>query len=220
LWPQTVAGLRWVLERRRKQKILKPEYEEIVFVSDRGKPLWHHTPKGNSSNGIANIWNRLIERVRKDDEQFPAYSFNKLRKTAATRILQIADAATASMALAHGTISEDKLLENYARLPWKRLFKAQRKLAAKLADVLDAGSPNPWEAAPRNYIGLKRVKAIMALDAINVPATEIAKQTGVNLATVYRQLQHKYGKRRSGRKPKRSDSDGATQQQPETPKAE
>ena len=199
LWPQTVAGLKWVLEERRQQNVPKPEYQDIVFLTDRGKPLWNHTKKGNASNGVANIWNRLIQRIQKDDEDFPTYSFNKLRKTSATRILKIADAAAASMILAHGTISDDKLLECYVQIPWQKLFKAQEQFAAELGDVLNAGNPNPWQPAAKNYIGLKKVKAIIKLDGENVPAAEIAKQLGVNIATVYRQLRQKHGKRRPGK---------------------
>ena len=200
LWPQTVSGLKWVLEERRQQQGARPEYQDIVFLTDRGRPLWHHTKKGNASNGIATAWNRLIGRVQKDDEHFPSYSFNKLRKTSATRILEIADAAAASMILAHGTISDDRLLECYVQIPWQKLFKAQEQFAAELGEILDAGNPNPWEPAPKNYIGLKKVKKIIELDGRNVPATEIAKQLRLNIATVYRQLQRKHGKRRPGRK--------------------
>lgn len=83
------------------------------------------------------------------------------------------------------------------------------------------GNPNPWEAAHKTYIGLKKVKMIIELDSKNVPATEIAKRLGVNIATVYRQLQRKHGKRRPGRRPKPKDSPAmppATDQQPEVPK--
>jgi hypothetical protein len=222
LWPQTVAGVRWVLEQRRQQKRPKPEYQDIVFLTDRGKPLWHHTKEGNASNGIANIWNRLIARVRKDDKEFPSYSYNKLRKTSATRILEIADAAAASMILAHNTISDDKLLECYVQIPWQKLFKAQEQFAAELGDVLDAGNPNPWEPAPKNYIGLKKVKTIIELDSRSVPAQEIAKRLGVNIATVYRQLQRKHGKRRPGRRPKTKKAavmPPLTVEQAEPPKA-
>lgn len=179
LWPETVAGLRWVLEQRRHRKPLKPEYSDIVFLSERGKPVWHHTAKGNASNGVANIWIRLIKRVREDqddDERIPAYSFNKLRKTAATRILEIADAATASMILAHGTISDDELLEKYAQIPWKKLFAAQEQFRVELATVLNNGSDNPWEKPRKNYIGLKKVKQIIALDERGERARAIAQQ--------------------------------------------
>ncbi len=81
--------------------------------------------KGYISDGGGNIWYRLIRRVRKDHPEFPSYSFNKLRKTSATRILEIADAETASMILAHKTIGEDELLHHYALLPWEKLFEAQ-----------------------------------------------------------------------------------------------
>jgi integrase len=200
LWSQTIAGLRWVLERRQRQTPLRPEYQDIVFLSDRGKPLWHHTPDGNTSNGVGNIWYRLIQRVQNDDKEFPSYSFNKLRKTAATRILNIANAETASMILAHNTISDDELLENYAVLPWEKLFLAQEQFGAELADVL-AGDPQQWETKRKTYIGLKKQKRIVELHESNMPAPEIATLMGVNIATVYRVLQTRYGKRRPGRKP-------------------
>src|SRR5687768_14222886 len=81
--------------------------------------MWHHSDKGNTSNGVSNVWDRLCKRVKKDYEDFPNYSFNKLRKTSATRILQIASAEVASMVLAHKTINDDELLENYALIPWE-----------------------------------------------------------------------------------------------------
>ena len=121
------------------------------------------------------------------------------------------------MILAHGTISDDKLLECYVQIPWQKLFEAQEKFAAELGDLLDAGNPNPWEPAPKNYIGLKKIKKIIELDGNNVPAPEIAKQVGVNLATVYRQLQRKYEKRRPGRRPKAKGAEGPTPPAPTQP---
>ena len=100
LGPQTKAGLEWVLAERPALRSGRPEDLDIVFVTDRGRPLWHATKKGHVSDGVSNVWYRLIRRVQKDHPEFPSYSFNKLRKSSATRILEIADPETASMILA------------------------------------------------------------------------------------------------------------------------
>ncbi|MFM9962533.1 MAG: hypothetical protein ACKV2Q_15075 [Planctomycetaceae bacterium] len=122
LWQQSVVGLRWFMQQRAKVVATKAEFRDVIFLTERGLPLWHHTAVGNSSDGISNIWYRLIDRVRKDHSDFPAYSFNKLRKTSATRILKIASAEIASMILAHKTIGDDELLHHYALIPWNKLF--------------------------------------------------------------------------------------------------
>jgi integrase len=143
LWPQTRAGLEWMLHEKRLVKAGRPDDEDVVFITERGKPIWHGTKKGHVSDGVSNTWYRLIRRVKKDRPKFPSYSFNKLRKTSATRILEIADAETASMILAHKTIGEDELLHHYALLPWQKLFEAQRKLGEQLGQILEVGGPNP-----------------------------------------------------------------------------
>ncbi len=74
----------------------------------------------------------------------PSYSFNKLRRTSATRILEISDAETASMILAHKTIGEDELPHHYALLPWNKLYAAQKALEEQLALVPEASGPDPW----------------------------------------------------------------------------
>ena len=51
LWPQTKDGLEWVLAERRAVRARLTEHAEVVFVTDRGKPLWHATKKGSISDG-------------------------------------------------------------------------------------------------------------------------------------------------------------------------
>ena len=123
--------------------------------------------------------------------EFPSYSFNKLRKTSATRILEIADAETASMILAHKTIGEDELLHHYALLPWNKLYAAQKALEEQLATVLEAGGREPWAMKPKTYIGLAKTKKLAELWSAGVSASAIAEQLDVSLATVYRLLQAK-----------------------------
>jgi Phage integrase family len=189
LWKQTRDGLIWVLSQRKVVKTESSDEQDIVFLTQRGKPIWHPTNKGHVTDGMSNIWYRLVRRVRKDHPEFPSYSFNKLRKTSATRILEIADAETASMILAHKTISEDDLLHHYALLPWNKLYAAQKALEEQLASVLGAGGPDPWAEKPRTYIGLAKTKKVVELRSAGVSASVIAQQLRISVPTVYRLLQ-------------------------------
>lgn len=202
LWSQTKDALVWWLREREQIAPAEPDFQSIVFLTERGKPLWHYTDKGNNSDGVSNAWNRLIDRVRDDDEEFPKYSFNKLRKTAATRILRLASAEVASMLLAHKTISDDELLLQYAQLPWEKLYHAQLQLEQELGPFFEAAGSTPWVEPPRTYIGVARTKRLIALHHEGVPAEDIASELNINIATVYRHLRNKIGKRKPGRRPK------------------
>jgi hypothetical protein len=198
LWNQTRDGLVWVLGQRKTSNIRQANEQDIVFLTERGKPIWHGTKKGHVSDGVSNIWYRLLRRVQKDHPDFPSYSFNKLRKTSATRILEIADAETAAMVLAHKTIGEDELLHHYALIPWEKLYAAQRTLEEQLASVLEAGGPDPWVVKPRTYIGLVKTKKLVELRSAGVAASVIAKRLKISLATVYRLLQAQQQQRLDG----------------------
>ncbi len=189
LWKQTRDGLVWMLGQRKTTKLRQSDEQDIVFLTERGKPIWHGTKRGHVSDGVSNIWYRLVRRVQKDDPEFPSYSFNKLRKTSATRILEIADAETASMILAHKTIGEDGLLHHYALLPWEKLYTAQRTLEERLGSVLEAGGSDPWATKPKTFIGLAKTKKLVELRRAGVAASVIAKRLRISLATVYRLLQ-------------------------------
>jgi integrase len=208
LWPQTRVGLEWILDQRGHVKASRPDDQDIVFLTERGKPIWHGTKKGHVSDGVSNIWYRLTRRVLKDHPEFPSYSFNKLRKTSATRILEIADAETASMILAHKTIGEDELLHHYALLPWEKLYEAQRRLGEQLAAVMEAGGHDPWAGKTKSYIGLARTKRVAELHDAGEPAPAIAGQLGISVATVYRLLQPKKKQVKGGTRSPRQDTTG------------
>lgn len=187
LWPETVEGLEWQMEQRCGLKKIDDQNQDVLFLTDTGRRLWRVTKAGNYSNGITRYWNRLIERIQHDHKDFPSYSFGKLRKTAATRILKLAGAESASMILAHKTISEDELLQCYVQLPWERLFKAQEEFGEAIAPLLAVDRP-AFERPPRIHIGLEKSERIFELDDADVPKTEIAKALKISVMTVYRHL--------------------------------
>jgi hypothetical protein len=194
LWAICNEGLRWYLNQHDRNGLL--------FVATSGNPVYHETESGNVLDGFANRWNNLIGRITKDEDHndFPRYSFGKIRKTAATEILRIADPHIASMLLAHKTISDDELLRRYANLPWDNLYEAQKNLEEQLTPIFEAAGPDPFGRKPKTYIGVGRTKAIFELDDAGNTPSEIATALGITSATVYRHLQARYGKRKPGRK--------------------
>ena len=175
------------MEQRARLKKIDDGNQDIVFLTDSGKPLWRKTKAGNYSNGVTRYWTRLVERIQRDNPEFPSYSFGKLRKTAATRILQLADAESASLILAHKTLSEDELLIHYVQLPWEKLYDAQEKFGEAMAPLLQLDRP-AFVRPAKTYIGLKKSEQIVELHEQGVKKSEIAKALGVSVMTVYRHL--------------------------------
>lgn len=186
LWPETSKALKWELARRETLPQLE-EHSEIVFLSNRGLPLWKKTKSGNASNGIARRWNSLMKRVRKDHPEFRVISFGKLRKTAAIRVLELADATTASLILAHGVPSSDKLLKNYISIPWQDLYDAQLAYGDAIRPLITTDF-DPFMERPKTYVGVEKRDRAVSLRDSGMPATAIAKELGLNVATVYRYL--------------------------------
>jgi len=187
LWVESLEGLHWQMEQRARLKKIDDGNQDIVFLTDSGKPLWRKTKAGNYSNGVTRYWTRLVERIQRDNPEFPSYSFGKLRKTAATRILQLADAESASLILAHKTLSEDELLIHYVQLPWEKLYEAQEKFGEAMAPLLQLDRP-AFVRPSKTYIGLKKSERIVELHEQGVKKSEIAKALGVSVMTVYRHL--------------------------------
>lgn len=187
LWPETVEGLQWQLEERAKLKKIQQKEREIVFLTDSGLPLWRITKEGNYSDQVSRRWQRLVARIQRDQPDFPSYSLGKLRKTAATRILELADAESASLILAHKTLSDDELLQFYVQLPWQRLYEAQKKFGEAMAPLLELDR-SAFERTPKSYIGLRRSEQILELNQKGIKKTEIARRVGVSVMTVYRHL--------------------------------
>lgn len=186
LWPETAEALTWEFQRR--EQLPKSEQSKDIFFLSEGKglPLWRKSKAGNYSDGIAKRWDDLICRVRKEQPEFHQYSFGKLRKTAAIRVIEIADAEAASMILAHGIPSEDKLLSAYVSIPWQKLYAAQEAYGESIRPILKTSRP-PFEKPPKNYIGAK-AEEILEQHQIGTPVSQIASDLGISEMTVYRHL--------------------------------
>lgn len=186
MWAITRDALAWAMKQRDAITI-QPEARELVFVTNKGQPMWKYSESGNRCSAVSNIWARLIKRVQKSDASFPAYSFNTLRKTCTARIIQIATPDVASMVLAHGTISEDELLQHYVNTPWEKLFTAQRKLEKKIT-ALFADVVNPWEAKRIPKLPLATHERIKAMHHKGHSTASIAAKLGVGTTTVVMSL--------------------------------
>jgi hypothetical protein len=187
LWLETIEGLQWELKRR--ETLPKSDKgKDIFFLTEKGGgPLWSKTKAGNYNNGVKKRWDDLMKRVMKDHSNFHRYSFGKLRKTAAIRVIELADAEAASMILAHGIPSEDKVLAAYVTIPWKKLYAAQEKYGETIRPLLKTRRP-PFEQPPKNYIGKKALQ-ILEQHKNGVPALQIARSLEISTMTVYRHLE-------------------------------
>jgi len=182
LWPETAHELAAEL-RRRSAAPKTDEAKDIVFLTGSGRPLWKITAAGNYTDNVSKRWDNLIQRVRKHHPDFYEYSFGKLRKTAAIRIIEMADPSTASMLLAHGSASQDDdILSAYVTLPWKKLYAAQKAYGEAVRPFI----VEKQETA-KDYIGNKAT-TIVDLWKAETPAAEIARKVGVSLMTVYRHV--------------------------------
>lgn len=187
LWIETVEALKWELDRRTKLPASEQSKDFVFLAEKTGLPLWHRTKSGNYNNGINKRWTGLMERVRKHHPDFHNYSFGKFRKTAAIRVIEIADPATASMLLAHGSISEDKLLSAYVSIPWQKLYAAQQAYGETVRPLF-ALAGDPFAAAPKDYIGPK-AQQIIELHKSGQSVSMIANSLEISRATVHRHLQ-------------------------------
>jgi hypothetical protein len=196
LFKQTVEAMRWAMDRRGRQEP-PPTPSSILLLNDEGRPYWRKTKGGNRCRDIANMWYRLLDRVRVDHIDFPRYGFNTLRDTSSNMIREIAGQEAASMHLTHRHQSQDRNLINYTNPPFKRLFRAQRKLELKLQRVFVAAPKEPFAPAMRAYTPRTIVKKIQEMKSEGASISEIARAAKVARTTVYRHLKDGHGKAES-----------------------
>ena len=185
IWPETAKALQYELNRRKTLPQLD-EHSEVVFLNEDGERLWRRV-NGGYRNGVAKRWNCLRERVTKDEPLFRQFGFSRLRKTAAIRMLRIADAEAASLILAHGVPSDDKLLKNYISIPWEKLYEAQEEYRKQIRHLITT-EHDPFSPMPKTYIGREKRRRTLELKANGWTARSIAQELEINESTVYRYI--------------------------------
>ena len=180
LFQETEKVLRWALDQRKTIQTDSP----YLLVNKIGRPYWYLTKEKNRSSQIPAAWNRLLNRVKKDFENFRLLPFNSLRDTSSDMIEKMGGSDFASLHLAHKHLSGDKSLRNYVNPNRNKHFKLIRRMERKLATIWEG--VEPIELQPKNYIGFSKIEEIKKLRADGLSRTEVAKRTGVSAATVSR----------------------------------
>jgi hypothetical protein len=186
LWPETAAAVRWLRGRRPADTTAT----ELV-LSQAGRPLLE-TSGSNRSSKLGNSWAALHRRIAKDHGAFRRLSFNKLRKTAADLVRQLADGETAGVFLCHGqAVAADGLLDRYSNRDFRRVFAANDQVRQRLAPMF-AAVPDPFPADYRKSnpaLSLGTIKRIRELRRQGYKIKAIAEQLEVAPHTVMRWLQ-------------------------------
>ncbi len=186
LWDITAKAIEWTKKNRPKTD------RKTLLINKQGKAFDELTKGGSPNHQLANSWNRLYKRVKKDFPTFKKLPFKYLRKTGASLIRSRAGAEVASMFLSHGAAAdhEDKLLSAYTNRPFGRLFKGLRKLEKELAPIF-ATVPDPFPETTqetRPVISLRTINRIRELRKQRFKISGIAKECKVSVDTVRKYL--------------------------------
>jgi ribosomal protein S17E len=92
----------------------------------------------NAQTTFNNKMNAIIERIQKTDEAFPYLPFGSLRDTLPDVLRTKYSDDLASMALQHGELTNDTLLQCYTNKPFGKLFEATRELREYFRPMLEA----------------------------------------------------------------------------------
>ncbi|HET6574124.1 MAG TPA: hypothetical protein VFG68_11010 [Fimbriiglobus sp.] len=179
LWQPTVQMLDWAIRRAGRIGA------KVLCVTEEGHP-WYNEGSTNSQATFANVWGRLLGRVRKSHPDFRRLPFGSLRDTLPDLMRHRFDDELASLCLAHGSpFRQDNLLECYGNKPFGRLHKALRKMEAVMAPVFEAAPADPTEER-KTYLPIVTLDRIKAMLGEDKRPGEIAKECGVSTMTVYR----------------------------------
>ena len=141
LWPHTVLGLRWAMERRRRIETK----EKSLLVTARGESYGRATTGGNKNSRVRSLWVSLIDRAIKPyHSSFRFLPFKQLRKTGGEMVRRFADGETQGIFLCHGKpVRTDQLADMYSNRPFYRVFEALDKIEEHLAPLW-AACPDPF----------------------------------------------------------------------------
>lgn len=180
LWGETQRALAWNTTERSK---VEPSGNVWAILTDRGRPFQDHR--------IANIWNRLLDRVTTDHPDFRRLSFKHLRKTGAQLVRNMADGETAAAYLAHGQpVKGDDLSGVYSNPVFARLDTSLVKVRQVLERVFNQAPDGFDQPRAKGSPNIKRsqIEQIADLHRAGVHPDAIAIKVGVSRATAYRRI--------------------------------
>lgn len=125
LWPEVASSVAPFLDGR-----------EVLPITRMGNP-WYRRHSKNPQAKFTKWWKDLLDRVEKTDKTFRRLPFGSLRDTFPDVLRAKYDDKLASLALHHGSLSDDQLLKCYANLPFAQLFEATRELHEFYKPFLD-----------------------------------------------------------------------------------
>jgi hypothetical protein len=149
---QSTEADSWIVGPRPKTGVygehwIWPEVANAVDPFLKGRPVlpmtdvntpWYKRHSDNPQTKFGRWWTDLLERVRREQADFPMFPFGALRDLLPNVLRREFSDEVASMCLQHGQIGEDELLKCYANVPFKKLFEATRQLETKFRPFLDA----------------------------------------------------------------------------------
>lgn len=179
LWEPVARQVEWGVKRA------KQVGSDLLFCYGNGTPIYAEVRSKNAQQGFANIWHRLVNRVRKGEPGFPSLPFGTLRDTLPDTMRHEFDGELASLLLCHGSpVASDTLLECYTGKPFGRLHDATRKLFEVYRPMFDAVD-EPTEERKRFYTA-ETIEVWRSQRASGIPVPAIAADAGVSVMTVYR----------------------------------
>lgn len=179
LWPETVEALEWFV-RWTGCAAASGEDHAFVLITQEGRRY--------DRQRLANLWNRLLDRVQADHPSFRRLPFKHLRKTAGQLVKRRSDGEVAGVFLCHGTpVATDELSDAYTNRPFDKVAEALTLVRDDLHPVLDAVT-DAFTDRPASSPNVSRatIERIRELQVSDVSVAEIARSTGVTIQTVRR----------------------------------
>ena len=180
LWEETIAALRFYLDK------VRPQSESpYVFLTAEGRPYRERRAKARASHIIPNFWGRLYSRISKDQDDFVQLSFNKLRKTGSYWIRAKHGTELAKLYLGQG---KKEIVDAYAGKPFQLMNRAVRRYHKLLAPMFQAVAvPFPEENRKSNpSLSLAKQEKIKEMRLAGYKYAYIRDTLGVSFDTIRR----------------------------------
>lgn len=189
LWPETVEGIEWALEIRKKKPDFRPD--ALLCLTERGLPYHGQTSGGNNNSRIGNAWWRTVDRIQEDKKQYRRLSPKLLRKTSGNKVRDIKDGEVMAIFHSRGdAVETDDLADFYSNRPFRKVFEAIQEMHEWLHpmfEAVDTPFPKTVKKGGSN-ITLGQIERIRELHQQGMKPPDIASEVGVSAATVYRRI--------------------------------